>query len=131
MQLFDAIEKHRESVFQYGTLDCCLFVADVLREIHGVDHAAPWRSQYRSLTGALRLVRKHGGVQGIAAAAFGDMRPPLLARRGDPVLIGPPYVERDGIDAALGIFDGHGVIYLTDKGLARAPLSAIIGVWHV
>lgn len=131
MNLPEAIEKHRDATFQFGALDCCLFVADVLQDVHGVDHAAPWRGKYRTATGALRLVKKHGGVAGIASEAFGKMHPPLLARRGDPVLIGPPYVEQDGIDAALGIFDGHGVIYLADRGLARAPLNAILGAWHV
>lgn len=131
MELFEALEKFRHAEFSYGTADCCLFVADVLLLTTGHDYARPWRGKYRSESGALRLVAKAGGVDKIATEAFGPMRPPLLMRRGSPVLIGAPWAEADAIGKALGICDGAGIVYLTAKGLARAPLSAAEGCFNV
>lgn len=130
MDLFDALEKYRDVQFRYGKADCCLFVADVLKETTGRDYAEPWRG-YKGKRGALKILAEHAGLAGLATAAFGPMRGPLCARRGDPVLVGPPWIELDEIGEALGIFDGAGVICLTDKGLQRVPLTAVRGAWNV
>lgn len=129
MTRIDALARYANAEFAWGRLDCCLFVADVLKDIHGVDYAKQWRGSYRSQRGALKLVAEYGGVGGLASAAFGPMKPPLLARRGDPVLFRGSLAP-DGIDEALGVCDGA-IVCLTDKGLMRVPMSAAVGCWHV
>lgn len=129
--LRSVLSRYESAAFAWGRLDCCLFVADVLKELHGVDYAAKWRGTYSTEFGAKRIVVRHGGVEGIARSAFGDMLPPESARDGDPVLLGRKLVERDSIGGALGICQDGQIVYLTERGLARAPLAAAAGCFRV
>jgi len=131
MKLAAALKKYQTVEFRYGDYDCGLFVAAVVRDVTGVDYALPFRGKYCSEFGALRLVQAHGGFQGIASAAFGLMHPMSEVRPGSPVWIGPPYVEKDTIREALGVFDGQNIVCLTDKGLIEVPITAGRGCWHV
>lgn len=125
------LARFEDAQFEWGRLDCCLFVADVLLELTGKDYAAPWRGSYTSEFGARRLLVKYGGLDGLAREAFGEMRPAFEARDGDPVLFGGKLVERDSIGHALGVAHRGEIVYLTAKGLARAPLSAALGSYRV
>jgi hypothetical protein len=125
------LAKYDNASFEWGRLDCCLFVADVLLERTGRDYAAEFRGQYDSEFGARRILVKHGGLEGVLRSIFGPMRPPGEAAEGDPVLLSGKIVERDSIGMALGIYDGKEVAYLTRRGLARAPLSYALGVFRV
>lgn len=131
MDLFEALDKYRHAEFAWGEMDCCLFVANVLRDLYGRDYAEPWRGSYDSERGALRLISRHGGVQGLATEAFGPMRGMVNARRGSVALVGPPWADPDAIGELLGIVDGGGIVCLTDKGFIRVPMSAGLGCWTV
>lgn len=108
-----------------------MFVADFLKASTGRDYAARWRGTYSTKLGAMRLLRRYGGMVGLASAAFGDPVPRLHARRGDPVLVGGPYIEQDGIGEALGICDGPEAVCLTENGLVRVPMTEAKAAWHV
>ena len=41
---------HRETRFQYGVWDCCLFACDAIEVMTGVDVAAQFRGRYHSRT---------------------------------------------------------------------------------
>jgi hypothetical protein len=127
----EILSRYEDACFEWGRLDCCLFVADVLLLLTGRDYAAPWRGTYDSEFGAKRLVIKYGGLGGLAAEAFGDIRLPEEARDGDPVLFTGKFIERDSIGGALGIAHGGQIVYLTQRGLDRAPLTAAVGCWNV
>lgn len=45
--------------FRWGRNDCCLFAADWIVLLHGVDPAARLRGRYQSALSAARLVRDH------------------------------------------------------------------------
>lgn len=79
---------------RYGRDDCLLFVANIDRDVIGIDPAAGYRGKYRSKRGAARVLGK-GGVEGFArmiAARYGWKEiDPRAARPGDRGLV--PTVE--------------------------------------
>lgn len=119
------LSRYHDAEFKWGRLDCCLFAADVLKALHGVDYAEQWRGKYSSYFGALRMIAPHGSLAGLVSSVFGDMKPPLLARRGDLVIAAMP--EGD----AVGIADGDGAMFMAEKGLVRVPLKLCKGAWRV
>ena len=125
------LDKYKSACFEYGTLDCCLFVADVIKDMTGIDYAAQWRGRYRSEFGALRMIAEHKDMRGIACTAFGKMHPVWAVKKGDPVLLNPQLVEHDSIHEGLGIFDGDQIVYMAEKGQMKAPVLAGVGCWHV
>ena len=66
--------------FGYGRLDCCLFIADWVRETRGFDPAAAYRDRYATERHALRLVAAAGGLQALLAPCLAP-----LPRTSDPV----------------------------------------------
>lgn len=59
------IEERRHMPFIWGTNDCALFPADCVLAATGVDLAAGMRT-YTTELGAARIVRKRGGMEGLA-----------------------------------------------------------------
>lgn len=116
---------YENAEFEWGKLDCCLFAADVLQKLHGVDYAEQWRGKYSSYFGAVRMIAPHGSLAGLVSSVFGEMQPPLLARRGDLVIAAMP--EGD----AVGIADGTGAMFMAAKGLVRVPIKMCRGCWRV
>ena len=56
--------------FAWGIFDCCLFAADVVQAVTGIDPAAPYRG-YRGARQGMRLLRRAGGVGAFAIRALG------------------------------------------------------------
>jgi hypothetical protein len=131
MDLKDAVEKYQDAEFQYGVLDCFLFVCNIIRDVTGVDHAAPWRGKYHSEIGALRQMAVHGGFIEAVSSAFGELHPIWVVKAGDPVLIASPLVDDDAVSQAVGIYDGAVVQCLTESGLYQVPVMSGRGCWHV
>lgn len=104
--------------FRYGAFDCCLFAADAVRAMTGVDPAQSWRGCYRGLRGALQMIRREGDVPAIVTSRLGIA--PLeghAARRGDLVWRpGPPAGY-----GAVGVCIGLHCVYPSDRGLAFMP----------
>ncbi|HEV7520115.1 MAG TPA: hypothetical protein VGP89_03385, partial [Candidatus Angelobacter sp.] len=50
--------RRQNETFQWGTMDCCLFACDALRELTDVDLATDFRGQYDSLLSAVRVMKK-------------------------------------------------------------------------
>jgi hypothetical protein len=50
-----------DRAFTWGECDCCLWVADWVRQARGSDPAFPLRGQYRTELQARRLVTRAGG----------------------------------------------------------------------
>lgn len=86
-RLNDLLNVCSRKPFEWGTHDCCLFAANAVKELTGDNHSGPFAGKYRSARTAAKLLKKHGGVRGIAGNALGSEIPPLTAGRGDVVLI--------------------------------------------
>ena len=125
------LDKYESAVFNYGTLDCCLFVCDVIKDHTGIDYAARWRGTYKTELGAFRLVRDAGGFQPLMCQAFGNMRPVWSVKELSPVLLSPEAVEHDSVGYGLGVWDGSNVVALSECGLMRLPLLAGRGCWNI
>ena len=76
--------------FTWGEHDCCAFAAKAVLEITGVDHFSAFSGTYSTAIEAARVLRKNGGIRGIATSAMGSPIPAQTASRGDVVLVNTP-----------------------------------------
>lgn len=83
---FEAFTLARRSMpFAWGANDCCSFAGDCVQALTGVDAAATLRG-HATAKQAYRALQQHGGVAGIATAAWGQPIPAAFAQVGDVVL---------------------------------------------
>jgi hypothetical protein len=130
----NAIEKADATPFAWGTNDCCLFVCDVILAMTGTDLGEGFRGKYDTKEGADALVAfaTDGGgleefVEQICRANDMPEVEVNFAWRGDIAL----HDTSDG--PCLGIIDGEGAAYLTEKhGLLFLPArTGISRTWRV
>lgn len=124
------IEASLRRPFAWGAHDCCLFAAAAVQAMTGVDPAEDLRGTYKTPAGAARALKRYGGVEGAAATfagahGFAEI-PPLLAQRGDVVLLATPN------GPALGVIDLRGHIAATGpEGLIFQPPTAALRAWRI
>jgi hypothetical protein len=123
-----------ERPFGYGEFDCCLFVANAVLEMTGVDLAAPFRGQYGSRAGARdRMAEFCGGasVERVASRIADDHGlqrvGPLEAARGDMVLI----QRRRECSLGLMNLNGQDVVIPFARGLRRIEWKHAIAAWRI
>ena len=86
--LQEIVEVSKDREFKYGSLDCVLFVADVVKATTGIDYSKEYRGRYKTDKGALRIVKKGGGLKTLVTATLGiESSKVEYAKRGDPMLI--------------------------------------------
>lgn len=119
------IEARRARAFSRGVSDCCMFVADAVEAMTGVDYAARWRGFYTSDKAAFRLLRDYGGVVGVATMMLGPAVPAALAGRGDVVVIDAPEGE------ALALCVGDKIAVQGRDGIIFLPMSAAKAAWKI
>lgn len=118
------VAARRSMPFAWGSNDCCLFAADAVQAMTGVDHAAELRG-YSSALEAGRLVEARGGLARIAAGALGEPVAPLFAAVGDVVLI-----ENEGRDL-LALCNGTTALAPGPLGLVVLGMDAAKATWRV
>lgn len=130
---FDALTRflaeNRERPFRWGSFDCCLFAANVVREMTGTDPAAAYRGQYHTMLGAARVLK--GSVLTMVesmAKQYGTFRfpSPREARPGDVVL-----GSLDRGDTLGVVTPAHLAVFATTAGLGDYPYSVVIHAWKV
>lgn len=123
--LWEAIEEARAKPFVWGEHDCATWAFDVRRLLTGQDAASAWRGKYRNGKAAARFLR-----QGLKMATHSDLATsilgaplasPLLAQRGDIVLLGD----------AFGVCVGSDCAYLSPEGLTFRPITETDLAWRV
>lgn len=121
----------RPDPFVWGVNDCCLFAADAVEAMTGVDPAIRQRG-YRSARAAAGRLLRHGGVEEVArgaAAALGFREIPVgFAQRGDVCLV----TTAAGLDA-LGVVDLDGIHILVpgEAGLIAHPPDMARAAWRI
>jgi hypothetical protein len=120
------ISESHNKPFAWGEHDCCLFAANVVFEITGVDHAAELRGTYKTALQASRALQNAGGVSGIASAALGKEINPLTAQRGDVVLL-----DRPDHGETLAICIGVNCTAPGENGLQSVPMAEAVTAWRV
>lgn len=109
--------------FEWGAHDCCLFAADAVCAITGVDPASDLRGSYCDARGAIEALQGIGGIDS-AGARVGVECPPLCARVGDIGLV------HDGARSALAVCVGAHWLVPAAGGLAAHDLSAARKAWR-
>jgi hypothetical protein len=125
---------NRTRPFRYGDWDCCLFAADAIQTMTGVDIASDSRGTYGDRRAAYARMKEVSGRASVrtvaerAAAKHGMPQvSPLYARRGDMMLI------QRARDYSLGIVSltGKEIVVLRARTLMAIPLSYGLIAWHV
>lgn len=119
------VQERMAAPFVWGQHDCCLWAADVVQAITGLDPAAALRGQYASERGALRLVRQLGGLPAIASAALGHPVKAGFATVGDVLLI--THERR----TTLAICNGSSLLAPGAQGLAAIAMPLNCPAWKV
>jgi hypothetical protein len=111
--------------FIWGQNDCCLWPADVVKTLKGIDVAEDVRGTYESARGATRVLALVGGLP-TALARTGTPIAPLCAGVGDVGL-----VTAGGEMEVGGVCMGDHWLVVAKNGLAQVPLSAAQQAWRV
>ena len=95
VRLFEYIEGHRCTRFQWGTLDCCTFVAGCVQAMTGIDYAAPLRG-YTTEAQAYAILSRYDSMRAMVTALLGSGPVDVsMARRGDVLLA----IQGDGSES--------------------------------
>lgn len=120
------LDSRRRAAFAWGVHDCCLFAADVVQALLGVDPALIIRHTYGNREQAGRLLAGLGGLEQMATSVLGaPLRAPLLACMGDVGLL------RDGERELLGVCTGETWTVPAARGLGLLPLESARVAWRV
>ncbi len=111
--------------FTWGTNDCAVFAADCVQALTGVDVAQPSLRKHKTELQAARLLKRHGGVVGIATAALGQPVPAMQAQVGDVVL-----AKSNGRDM-LAICNGATCMAPSGTGLAVLAMPVDSVCWRL
>ena len=117
------VSSRRASPFAWGTNDCAGFAADCVQALTGIDPAPTIPRTPRTELQSARLLRRHGGVAGIATAALGQPVTSNLARVGDVVLC------KAGDRDMLAICNGGRALAPAADGLVNVSLGELC--WRV
>lgn len=122
------IQEQKNSHFVWGANDCVLFSARAANAIveHSLDDQINSYGNYNEES-AIDLIRRHGGISGIIDKHFKRYAKPLMAKRGDIVL-----VKIDG-HKACGIIDntGRNAICKTMDGIRSISINKALLAWEV
>lgn len=131
--LDEYLKMKENSPFALGVNDCCLFAADAVLAITGVDMAMAFRGKYSNESGAVRAMKKYagGGVRELMhrMAKENDLPEvqPLMLSRGSVALI-----DSDGRDS-LGVINltGMHVSAPSIAGVVHIPINRAITGWLI
>lgn len=116
--------------FAWGTADCCTFAFDAVAALHGRDPVAALRGSYSSATGALRVLARFGGIEGLADQHLGPRIAVHQVQDGDIALLHPWVREDDHGTGALGVAYGPGIVSQGARALVMVPRDAALAWWR-
>lgn len=123
-----------ERPFVWGQHDCCLFAADVIQTLTGVDPAAELRGTYESALGAARVIKDNGGFEGfidsLAAKLEVEEIHPGLAQRGDVVMVKSENQLLGEMALAVVGLDGK-LVVPGERGLITLPSDTAVKAWRI
>ncbi len=137
-RLAHVVEVARRREFRLGAHDCCLFAADCIDAVTGIDPALDWRRTYRDQDSLLDLMAERGltsvgAVVETTMIAWGCAEiPPTYAADGDVAVV--PIVGLGDVlagDVLVGVVSGPGVLVADRSGLARLKLRRACRAWRI
>jgi hypothetical protein len=115
----DYITAHLTTPFEWGKLDCALFVARWVKQATGVDHLADVPS-WSSAKQAMRMVDDLGGMEAILDAKFERIHP-NMAQDGDIAIY----------QKTAHLFSGVHIVGTGEKGLVFTSRMKAEGAWSL
>lgn len=121
--------------FAWGVHDCCLFAANGIQAMTGVDVAEDFRGKYHDEATAFATIKEVTGGTTVEDAAvyvankyeMAEVPHKFKAQRGDMALV----KDAGGLVVGLVHLTGRHVLVVGDKQLQMLPLSSIVRVWRV
>lgn len=115
VDLFNYIRDRRAEPYKLGTQDCWIFVAGAIQAMVGVNIAAAHRGRYKTVKGALGVMKRSGAANmaELAAQHLEERLSPAFAQIGDVLAI----PTDDGFGYALGILVGERIMVLSPTGV--------------
>lgn len=126
-RLNNYLSAHLDAKFEWGRIDCALFVAGAVEAMTGVDYGAKFRGKYHDEAGALKAITEVGGAKNIVVL-MDDILPRRvrsMVQRGDVVMCKEGYLAIAFGAFALGVGDEldtgkHGLIRIAPVEWVRA-----------
>lgn len=109
----------------WGQHDCCLWAADCVQAITGVDPAQQLRGLYSTERDARRLMAQLGGMAAIATAALGKPVFACMASVGDIVLV------TQAQQTLLAVCNGGTLLVVGQDGLQTQFMPLQCKAWKV
>lgn len=133
MQVIDLVSEHVQKwariPFAWGTADCCIVLADYVRDVTGIDGAAPLRGAYADRAGWRALGDDLSAIVGQCAARV-PLDPTSSPQRGDIGVI--QVVSRAGIVTIGGICLKPGQWAAKEiRGVTIASEPEVVSAWSV
>lgn len=117
------LEKQKQP-FEWGVNDCCLFAADAILAMGGLDVAKDVRGRYKTAIGAHRIMKK------LSADSLVEL---LTQRLGEPngvITRGSIIVVESNGEQVVGVFYQKPWA-LTEKGLQGMSVDSVIQSWSL
>jgi len=124
--------------FAWGRYDCFLWAADAVQALTGADPAADLRGTYSTPWGAIKALRRLGGLQALAASRFGPPVDPATALPGAVVMLNTTVCQGPTRQqGALGVLVLGGparragvVVAQGEQGFVLVSQSAAVAAWQ-
>jgi hypothetical protein len=123
----------RSKSFEWGVFDCCLFAADVVQALTGVDLMSEFRGKYDTELSAYRLIRTSGGDDLYAAVSKQTTAQgmteinPRTAQRGDLVLVNSADRQAMGV---VGLDGRFAVCAAMPSGVTLVAMPDWLHAWR-
>lgn len=119
------INQWRRQAFVWGETDCIMATCNHIRDVTGIDPAAPWRGSYSDGAGAQALWMPFGGVLGLFAHGM------ALAgfHRAEPQPGFPVICDFGGAEVA-GVHIGPRSAFMAPRGCIETR-ATILGCWAI
>jgi hypothetical protein len=136
--LHNYLLRRQNETFAWGSMDCCLFACDAVRELTETDLAVDFRGKYDSLLTAVKAMKRFTSsdeekhlvelvAEKIALQHEIEEVPLLMAQRGDVILLDSPLGKGLGI---LGLRGTH-VHCAGPDGVVDVPLQECVRAWRI
>ena len=120
--LAEYIESRRHSPFEWGENDCVMFLVGAIEAMTG-ENISKGYPGYKTEKAAARIIKKNGGLIGLARKVGLKEKPPKLAQRGDGVLADIDGRETCGVVIGNGTFAAPGIGELVFRPMSEAVVA--------
>lgn len=124
MALNTVVSEWQNKPFAYGTADCCLFANACIDAVCGINPAGEWAGKYDTKKGAIKILKKVGGIDTQLDKHFERINP-AFTQRGDVCT----HISQDGT-VAVAVFWGGSWWGMSESGCVRIKTDPLY-IWGI